>query len=149
MRISVAWVRALLPALEGTAHEAHFREVGFGAGIAKKLTGGGLEVEAIHRFGEGLDGVVVARVQGIRSHPTKSGLQLVTVDRGGASQEVVCGAKNVPAPGGLVVLAPVGVHLPAVGLTIAPRAIAGVTSEGMLCSEEELGLAFAGKGDGE
>ncbi|MGZ3476420.1 MAG: phenylalanine--tRNA ligase subunit beta, partial [Polyangiales bacterium] len=149
MRISVAWVRALLPALEGTAHEARFAQVGFGAGIAKALTGGGLEVEAIHRFGEGCDKVVVARVQGIRPHPSKSGLQLVTVDRGGASQEVVCGAKNVPAPGGLVVLAPVGAHLPAVGITIAPRAIGGVTSEGMLCSEEELGLAFAGKGDGE
>lgn len=142
MRISVAWLRALLPSLESSPH------AGLDArAIAKRLTGGGLEVEGIERFGAGLEPVVVARVQSIRPHPTKSGLQLVTVDRGGASQEVVCGAKNVPGPGGLVVLAPIGTHLPAVNMTIAPRAIGGVTSEGMLCSEGELGLSFQGKSD--
>ena len=63
----------------------------------------------------------------VRPHPTKSGLRLVTVDRGGgAQQEVVCGAPNVPEPGGLVVLAPLGAHLPAKNMTIAQRAIAGV-----------------------
>jgi phenylalanyl-tRNA synthetase beta chain len=77
----------------------------------------------------------------VRPHPSKSGLRLVTVDRGGATQELVCGAPNVPDPGGLVVLAPLGAHLPAKNLTIAPRAIGGVTSEGMLCSESELGLS--------
>lgn len=144
MKISVAWLRALLPSLEGTPHQALDAR-----GIAARLTSAGLEVEAIHRFGQGLEGVVVAKVVAIAPHPSRSGLQLVTVDRGGAqTQEVVCGAKNVPPPGGLVVLAPLGVHLPAAmggkGLTIAPRAIGGVTSEGMLCSEGELGLAFGG-----
>ena len=62
------------------------------------------------------------------------------VDRGGPQQEVVCGAPNVPEPGRLVVLAPLGAHLPAKNVTIAKRAIAGVESEGMLCSEDELGL---------
>src|SRR5690606_21542553 len=42
-----------------------------------------------------------------------------------------------------------GTTLPAAGLTLERRAIAGVDSEGMLCSEEELGLvAGGGKGDG-
>jgi phenylalanyl-tRNA synthetase beta chain len=67
-------------------------------------------------------------------------LRLVTVDRGGAQQEVVCGAPNVPEAGGLVVFAPLGAHLPAKGMTIERRTIAGVASEGMLCSEAELGL---------
>ncbi|HEY8073173.1 MAG TPA: phenylalanine--tRNA ligase subunit beta, partial [Labilithrix sp.] len=84
--------------------------------------------------------VVVARVTGVRPHPSKSGLRLVTVDRGGGQQEVVCGAPNVPDPGGLVVLAPLGTRLPAKDLVIAKRAIGGVESEGMLCSEDELGL---------
>ena len=142
MKVSVAWLRALIPNFETSEHASLDAK-----GIAARLTGVGLEVEAIHRFGEGLEPVVLARVVAVRPHPSKSGLQLVTVDRGGATQEVVCGAKNVPAPGGLVVLAPLGAHLPAAnggkGMTIAPRAIGGVTSEGMLCSESELGIAFA------
>jgi phenylalanyl-tRNA synthetase beta chain len=83
----------------------------------------------------------------MRPHPQKSGLRLVTVDRGGGTQqEIVCGAPNVPEPGGLVVLAPLGTHLPAKGMTIEPRSIGGIPSEGMLCSESELGLGDDGDG---
>jgi phenylalanyl-tRNA synthetase beta chain len=71
---------------------------------------------------------------------------MVTVDGGGAPQEVVCGAPNVPETGGLVVLAPLGAHLPARGMIIERRTIAGVPSEGMLCSEAELGLGDDGDG---
>ena len=110
--------------------------------VARLLTHGGLEVEGRHEYGAGAEACLVVKVASIKPHPTKSGLRLVTVEReGGKQQEVVCGAPNVPEPGGLVVLAPLGVHLPAKNLTIAPRAIAGVTSEGMLCSESELGLS--------
>jgi phenylalanyl-tRNA synthetase beta chain len=112
------------------------------AEVATRFTHAGLEVEGITEYGAGTESCLVVRVTGIRPHPTKSGLRLVTVDRGGGqTQEVVCGAPNVPDPGGLVVLAPLGTHLPAKNLTIAPRAIGGVTSEGMLCSESELGLS--------
>ncbi|MBI2388884.1 MAG: phenylalanine--tRNA ligase subunit beta [Deltaproteobacteria bacterium] len=141
MKVSVAWLRALIPSLESSSSATLDTRA-----IAARLTGAGLEVEAIHRFGEGLEPVVIARVTGVRPHPTRSGLQLVTVDRGNGSQEVICGAKNVPLPGGLVVLAPLGAVLPAAaggrGMTIAARTIAGVVSEGMLCSESELGIAF-------
>lgn len=110
--------------------------------VAARFTHAGLEVEGMTEYGAGTEACLVVRVTGIRPHPTKSGLRLVTIDRGaGQAQEVVCGAPNVPDPGGLVVLAPLGAHLPAKNLTIAPRAIAGVTSEGMLCSESELGLS--------
>jgi len=142
MKVSVSWLRALIPALDPNIDTRT---------IATRLTSAGLEVEAIHRFGEGLEPVVVAKVVSVRAHPSKSGLQLVTValgdGRGGGTQEVICGAKNVPPPGGLVVLAPLNTHLPAAaggkGMTIGARAIGGVTSEGMLCSESELGIAFA------
>jgi len=149
MRVSVSWLRALVPGLTLDT-----------PAIAERLTRAGLEVESIHSFGAGLDPVVVAKVVEVRPHPTKSGLRLVKVDRGGSPaqiQEVVCGAPNVPDPGGLVVLAPVGTHLAAAaggkGLTLTPRTIAGVVSEGMLCSESELGIAFAisksGAGEGD
>jgi phenylalanyl-tRNA synthetase beta chain len=129
MKASYRWLRELVPQLTASPRE-----------LADRLTSAGLEVEGIAEYGAASDACLVARVVSLRPHPTKSGLRLVTVDRGGAHQEVVCGAPNVPAPGGLVVLAPLGAHLPAKDVTIARRAIAGVESEGMLCSEDELGL---------
>jgi phenylalanyl-tRNA synthetase beta chain len=146
MRVSVSWLRAIVPALAKSNLDAR--------AIADKLTRAGLEVEGIRVFGAGIDPVVVAKVVEVRAHPSRASLKLVKVDRGeGKIQEVVCGAPNVPPPGGLVVLAPLGTHLPAAndgkGLTLEPRAIGGVTSEGMLCSEAELGIAWEGGGGHE
>src|SRR4051812_6943660 len=139
MKASHRWLRALIPGLVAAPEE-----------IAERLTQIGLEVEGIHHYGEGLEPLVVVAVRKIEPHPTRSGLKLVTVDRGGGhEQRIVCGASNVPEPPGLVVLAPLGAHLPAAGLTIAPRDIGGVTSEGMLCSEGELGLMPLGAGGGD
>jgi phenylalanyl-tRNA synthetase beta chain len=135
MKASYRWLRELVPQLTASPEE-----------LAARLTGAGLEIEGMTAYGAATSSCLVARVESIRPHPTKSGLRLVTVDRGGAKQEVVCGAPNVPDPGGLVVLAPLGAHLPAVNMTIAKRAIAGVESEGMLCSEEELGLGEGHEG---
>ena len=129
MKASYNWLRELVPQLTATPAE-----------LAAKLTGAGLEVEGMTEYGEASEACLVVRVESIRPHPSKSGLRLVTVDRGGAKQEVVCGAPNVPDPGGLVVLAPLGARLPAKDLVIAKRAIGGVESEGMLCSDDELGL---------
>jgi phenylalanyl-tRNA synthetase beta chain len=129
MKASVAWLRELCPQLPDDA-----------AAIAARFTAAGLEVEGTTAFGLGAEACVIASVVSTRPHPSRSGLRLVTVDRGGAQQEVVCGAPNVPDAGGLVVLAPLGTHLPAKGMTIERRTIAGVASEGMLCSESELGL---------
>jgi phenylalanyl-tRNA synthetase beta chain len=129
MKASVRWLRELCPQLPDDA-----------AAIAARFTASGLEVEGTTAFGLGAEACVVVSVVSTRPHPSRSGLRLVTVDRGGAHQEVVCGAPNVPEVGGLVVLAPLGTHLPAKGMTIERRTIAGVPSEGMLCSEAELGL---------
>jgi phenylalanyl-tRNA synthetase beta chain len=135
MKASVRWLRELCPSLPDDA-----------AAIAARLTSAGLEVEGTHAYGLGAEACVIASVVSSRPHPSRSGLRLVTVDRGGAQQELVCGAPNVPEPGGLVVLAPLGAHLPAKGMTIERRTIAGVPSEGMLCSEAELGLSDDGEG---
>ncbi|HEX7603048.1 MAG TPA: phenylalanine--tRNA ligase subunit beta, partial [Polyangiaceae bacterium] len=130
MKASYSWLKYLVPGLPADPRE-----------VARRFTAAGLEVEAIAEYGAASPSCVLAWVVSIRPHPTKSGLRLVTVDRGGGTQEVICGAPNVPDPGGVVVLAPLGAHLPAKGLTIARREIGGVVSEGMLCSEAELGLS--------
>jgi phenylalanyl-tRNA synthetase beta chain len=108
--------------------------------LADQLSRARLAVDSVATHGAGLERVTVAAVGLVEPHPTRDRLKLVTVDTGGAVQKVVCGAPNVPDKGGLVVLAPVGARLSAVGLTVEPRAIGGVGSSGMLCSEAELGL---------
>ncbi len=136
MKASVRWLREICPLLPDDAQS-----------LASRLTAAGLEVETLAPFGSASGACVVARVVGTRPHPSRSGLRLVTVDRGGGtSQEIVCGAPNVPPPGGLVVLAPLGTRLPAKDMTIERRTIAGVPSEGMLCSESELGLGSDSSG---
>lgn len=137
MKASYRWIRELTPGLDASPEK-----------LAARLTHAGLEVEGVHAFGAGIESCLVVRVVSMRQHPSRSSLRLVTVDRGdgAAPQEVVCGAPNVPEPGGLVVLAPLGAHLPAAGMTIEARPIGGVTSEGMLCSESELGIGDAGDG---
>ncbi|HMJ11204.1 MAG TPA: phenylalanine--tRNA ligase subunit beta [Polyangiaceae bacterium] len=136
MRLSYNWLRELLPELHVSPEE-----------LAVRLTGGGLEVESVKRFGAGLERVVVVEVRGTEPHPERKNLRLVTVNRGsGHEQRVVCGAANVPEAGGLVVLAPLGAVLPGTTEPLQARDIGGVRSEGMLCSEVELGLAEASEG---
>ncbi len=135
MKASVRWLREICPQLPDDA-----------AAIAARFTSAGLDVEGTTAFGLGAEACVIASVVSSRPHPSRSGLRLVTIDRGGGQQDLVCGAPNVPEPGGLVVLAPLGAHLPAKNATIERRTIAGVPSEGMLCSEAELGLGDDSEG---
>src|SRR5258707_8221425 len=129
MKASYRWLRALIPRLEALPAE-----------IANRLTHAGLEVEGMHAYGAGLEPLVVAAVRQVEQHPGRSGLKLVTVDRGGREERVVCGAPNVPAPGGLVVLAPLGTRLPASGMTIAARDIGGGERAGGRCFPGGAGL---------
>jgi phenylalanyl-tRNA synthetase beta chain len=138
MKASYGWISALLPSLKISPEE-----------LRERLTNAGLEVEALEEYGAGTGPLVIAEVRKVEPHPKREKLRLVTVDRGGGEQRVVCGAPNVPDPGGLVALAPLGATLPAVGLTLTAREIGGVVSEGMLCSERELGLASSGGSEGE
>ncbi|MEO0326868.1 MAG: phenylalanine--tRNA ligase subunit beta, partial [Myxococcota bacterium] len=136
MRASYLWLKEL---------------TGIGASpedMAEKLTAVGLEVEAIHRF-PAPDKVVVAEVKAIRPHPKRDKLRLVTLTDGSAEDEIVCGAPNVPEPGGRVLFAQLGAALPTESgapFVISERAIGGVPSRGMICSESELGIGAGGEG---
>jgi phenylalanyl-tRNA synthetase beta chain len=108
---------------------------------AKALTRGGLEIEGLTNLGAGFSGVVVAKVVGKKPHPESNKLTLVDVitSDGGTATQVVCGAGNVPDPGGKVLWAQIGATLPN-GMTLAAKPVKGIVSPGMLCSEDELGL---------
>ena len=96
-------------------------------------------VEGIEPIGEGLDDIVVARIDEISAIEGADRIRRVVVDAGAGPVEVVCGAWNFEV-GDLVPLAPVGAVLPG-GFTIGRRKMKGVVSNGMLCSGRELGLS--------
>ncbi|HVP78589.1 MAG TPA: phenylalanine--tRNA ligase subunit beta [Thermodesulfobacteriota bacterium] len=102
------------------------------------LTMAGLEVEGATSTGEGLEKVVVAEILSVRRHPNADRLSLVEAKTSQESFSIVCGATNIKA-GQKVPLALVGARLPN-GVEIKRSKIRGVSSEGMLCSEIELGL---------
>ena len=128
MLISHAWLSRLLD-LPGPAPSP--------AELAVILTGLGLEVESLQRKGDGLATVIAAEVRSVAPHPQAGKLSVVELWDGQTTVQVVCGASNVPAPGGKVAFAPVGTRLPD-GLEIAARELRGVASHGMICSEVEL-----------
>ena len=99
----------------------------------------GLVVEGVEHVGEGLEDVIVARIDAIAAIEGADRVRLVTVDAGQGPLDIVCGATNF-ALGDHVPLAPVGAVLPG-GFVIAERKMRGVTSNGMLCSSRELNLS--------
>lgn len=108
--------------------------------IADRLSVAGLEVENIERLEPGFSGVVIARVTDVQKHPNADRLSLCQVDAGSAGQfAVVCGAPNVKA-GMTAPLARVGAVL-GKEAPLQAATIRGVRSEGMLCSERELGFS--------
>lgn len=112
--------------------------------LADLMTMLGLEVESMVRTGEGLDDVIVARVEEKRQHPNADKLSLCRVNTGKEIVNVVCGAQNF-TEGDTVVLAQIGANLPG-DFKIKKSKIRGEESCGMLCSEKELGLAAESAG---
>ena len=106
--------------------------------IAEKLTMAGLEVEAINDVSPGFSRVIVATITDIHPHPNADKLSLCDVRAGEESYSVVCGATNIQA-GQRVPLAQVGAVIPG-GYIIKRSKLRGIESEGMLCSEDELGI---------
>jgi len=106
--------------------------------LAERLTMAGLEVDSLRRIEPSFSGVRVARIVSLRPHPQADKLSLCEVTTGEATCPVVCGATNIRV-GDIVPLAQVGAVLPS-GDVIRSARLRGELSEGMLCSEEELGI---------
>lgn len=106
--------------------------------LTNLLTMAGLEVEEAISMGEGFEKIVVAEIDSIRRHPNADRLSLVETITGQEKFSIVCGATNI-REGQKVPFAIVGARLPN-GAEIKRSKIRGITSEGMLCSEIELGL---------
>lgn len=107
--------------------------------IAAGLTRLGLEVDSVTSAGATFTNVTIGEVLSAEQHPDADRLRVCQVNIGAeAPLNIVCGAANVRA-GLKVAVAVIGAVLPG-NFKIKKSKLRGVTSEGMICSEEELGL---------
>lgn len=108
--------------------------------IAEALTDIGLEVEEISDPAAALTAFTVGYVKSAEQHPNADRLQVCLVDTGTEEVQVVCGAPNART-GMKGVFAPAGTYVPGTGMDLKKGVIRGVESNGMLCSEREMGLS--------
>jgi phenylalanyl-tRNA synthetase beta chain len=112
--------------------------------LAERLTMLGLEVESIHKTGGEFDGIVVAQILTRDPVPGSDKLSVCKVNDGKGERVIICGAQN-HKPGDKVPLI-----LPNFALPLKPgdkepfvikeRKVFGITSHGMMCSPQELGI---------
>jgi phenylalanyl-tRNA synthetase beta chain len=143
MRISFNWLRRYV-AFTSTPEDA-----------AQILTSAGLEVEKIEHLGKHLDRFVVGEVIAAEKHPNADKLTVchVRVGKDAASTlQIVCGAPNVKKDQ-KVVVGLVGATVPrnqhdANGepFVLTKVKLRGIESNGMICSEYELGIGDDAEG---
>lgn len=132
MKFTLSWLKDYLETPESLSE------------ICNRLNNIGLEVESVEDQAKSLALFTVAQIITAAPHPDSTKLQICQVDVGQRNNnqenlQIICGAKN--ARSGLkVAYAPIGSIIPAGGMLIKKAKIAGVESNGMLCSAEELGL---------
>ncbi|HEY4909895.1 MAG TPA: phenylalanine--tRNA ligase subunit beta, partial [Methylomirabilota bacterium] len=113
-----------------------------------RLVNAGIEVASVQPLVEGLSGVVIGEIEAIEKDlgvtPAGHHNRLCRVALPDKTFSVICGAPNA-VPGLRTAFAPPGATLPG-GRTITAAKIRGTVSEGMLCSEQELGIGPDGSG---
>jgi phenylalanyl-tRNA synthetase beta chain len=133
MKLPLAWLRDYLDLTSSTDL------------VAARLATLGFPVDAIVRRPQ-LSGVVVGRILRVEKHPAADRLVVCSVDVAGARPLTIATAATNVAAGNVVPVATIGARL--AGLSIGPRNMRGIDSEGMLCSAEELALEPAWFDDG-
>src|ERR1035437_354419 len=129
MKISLKWLKDYVQ-LDASVEE-----------ITRAITFLGFEVEGVANTGAPqLDNVVVGEILTRAKHPNADKLSICTVDVGpaGGWKTIVCGAHNCDA-GNRVLVALPGALLPG-NFQIKQSKIRGQTSEGMMCSPDEIGM---------
>ena len=133
MRVPMEWLREMVDLPADVDARA----------VAERLIAAGLEVESVETAGGGVSGpLVVGRVDAIEELTEfKKPIRWCQVDVGaghGGVRGIVCGARNF-AVGDHVVVALPGAVLPG-DFRITARETYGHGSDGMICSQRELGL---------
>lgn len=116
--------------------------------LVDQITMAGLEVDDVDPVAGDFSGVVVGQVVKREQHPDADKLSLCQVSDGTEEFQIVCGAANV-REGLKIPFAKIGAVLPTEdgkGFKIKKAKLRGVESFGMLCAEQELGLADSSDG---
>src|ERR1043166_158671 len=113
--------------------------------LAERLTMLGLEVEGVHKLVGEYEGIVVAQILTRDKVPGSDKLSVCKVNDGQGERTIICGAQN-HKPGDKVPLILPNYTLPLKPgeqepFVIKERKVFGITSQGMMCSPQELGLA--------
>ena len=128
MKFTLSWLKEHLETDAGVAQ------------VVAAMTMAGLEVEHVEDPAGKLAAFSVARIAMAARHPNADRLRVCQVDTIDGRKEIVCGAPNARA-GLTTIYAPIGTFVPGSGITLEPRAVRGVVSNGMLCSAAELQTA--------
>ncbi|MFC3195809.1 phenylalanine--tRNA ligase subunit beta [Marinicella sediminis] len=107
--------------------------------LVAQLTMLGLEVDDVESAAGEFSGVVVAEIVACEKHPDADKLKVCEVNAGDETLQIVCGAPNARA-GLKTALSKIGAVLPG-NFKIKKSKLRGVESQGMLCSEVELGIS--------
>ncbi len=133
MQVSLNWLNELVDIKDIDVNQ-----------ITHELTMSGLEVEEIEEVKPKFTNIITVRIEKIDNHPNSDRLHLVTVNTGSALKTVVCGAQNIEV-GQVIPYASVGSKVldrkTGEMFELTPAVIRGVESQGMLCSDDELGVA--------
>ncbi len=127
MLVSMNWIRDFVN-LDGQNIEE----------LISRFTLGVAEVEGIEHKGENIKGVVVGEITSVEDHPDSDHLHVLKVDAGDKVYDVVCGAPNVRV-GMKTAFALPGAQVG--DITIREAKLRGVVSNGMCCSEKEIGIS--------
>src|SRR3954469_21200636 len=112
--------------------------------LTERLTMLGLEVEGVQKFGGEFEGIVVAQILSRDKVAGSDKLSVCKVNDGKGERTIICGAQN-HQPGDKVPLILPNFALPLKAgekepFVIKERKVFGITSQGMMCSPQELGL---------
>ena len=127
MLVSMNWIRDFVN-LDGEDIDA----------LIRRFTLSTAEVEDIFHKGEDIKDVVVGEIISCEDHPDSDHLHVLKVDGGDAIYDVVCGAPNARA-GIKTAFAKPGAQVGEI--KIKPTKLRGVVSNGMCCSEKEIGMS--------
>lgn len=140
MKISYSWLKRYIHPAPSPSDTAEI------------LTNTGLETESIEKFESiqgGLEGLVTGRILECKKHPHADRLSLTLVDiKKDHPLQIVCGAPNVQT-GLHVIVATIGTTLypaDAEPFSIKESKIRGEISQGMICSEKEIGIGESHEG---
>ena len=135
MNTSLSWVKAYVPDLDVTAQE-----------YTDAMTLSGTKVEGYTELDADLDQIIVGQIEKIERHPDADKLVVCQVNIGAETVQIVTGAPNVfegakvpvVLSGGRVAGGHDGSRTPG-GVKIKKGKLRGISSDGMMCSIEELG----------